>query len=138
VGRASNRKKTRRREALCQAARRRRRVTQESRADARRQQALLAVAAAREAIERLAAAPREQQAPPYRAWGIKTINGEAMRSPGELASHLSRVGVSELVENRRGLLPGGSRPHVVLGRFVDVAGPVQRYGLVIAVPDQHG
>jgi hypothetical protein len=69
VGRASNRKRTRRQEALRQAARKRRRVTQESRADAGRQQALLAVAAAREAIERLAAAPREQQTPPYRAWG---------------------------------------------------------------------
>jgi hypothetical protein len=68
VGRASNRKKTRRQEALRQAARRRRRVTQEPRADAGRQQALLALAAAREAIERLAAAPREQQTPPYRAW----------------------------------------------------------------------
>jgi hypothetical protein len=97
VGRASNRKKARRQEALRQAAHRTRRVTQGSRADAGRQQAdagrqqaALAVAAAREAIDRLFAAPREQQTLEYRAWcGGRPVPAEVPRwAEGSLGERL--------------------------------------------------
>lgn len=68
MGRASNRKKSRRQEALRQASRRTRAARERSRAVAAPRQRVSPLAAGLEMVDRVFGPPREEPAPEYRAW----------------------------------------------------------------------